>query len=239
MSHGIWSAASGADAQLALLDVAANNAANASTAGYRGDRISFKQVLAGANAGAAAPRYVTRVGSGVDDAQGAVSGTGRGLDVAIRGPGYFAVQTAGGERYTRAGQFDVGQDGKLRTRSGDLALGVDGRPITAKGLDARIDADGTVRANGQSVGRLRVVTFTGPLAKEGAQLLRADAASGAPKVTASPILEASALEMANVSVVSAMVDMVTATRSFDACEKAIEAFSDADRKAATTLMGRD
>ena len=239
MSHGIWSAASGADAQLAQLDVAANNAANASTAGYRGDRISFKQVLAGARAGAGAPRYVTRVGGGVDDTQGTVNGTGRNLDVAIRGAGYFAVQTANGERYTRAGQFDVGQDGQLRTHSGDLALGTDGRPIKVSGADARIEADGTVRAKGDVVGRLRVVTFTGPLAKEGAQLLRADVSSGAPKMTANPTLEASALEMANVSVVAAMVDMVTATRSFDACEKVIEAFSDADRKAATTLMGRD
>ena len=242
MSHGIWSATSGADAQLALLDAAANNAANASTNGYRGDQVSFKQALSGARATATSPRFVTRSGTGVDSSQGSMTTTGRPLDVAIKGEGYFVVKTAAGERYTRAGQLDIGSDGLLRTKAGDALLGTDNRTISMKGAasgDARVEGDGTVRAGGSSVGKLKIVTFTGPLSKEGAQVLRADAASGAPTVVSAPSIEMGALEMSNVSVVHAMVDMVTATRAFDACEKVIEAFSDADRKAATTLMGRE
>lgn len=242
MSHGIWSATSGADAQLALLDAAANNAANASTNGYRGDQVSFKQALAGARATSTSPRFVARSGTGVDGSQGSITPTGRPLDVAIRGEGYFVVKTANGERYTRAGQLEIGQDGLLRTKSGDAVLGADGRTLnmkTAHAGDARIDADGTVRASASTVGKLAIVTFTGPLSKEGSQLLRADGTSGARTVVSAPALETGALEMSNVSVVHAMVDMVTATRAFDACEKVIEAFSDADRRAATTLMGRE
>lgn len=239
MSHGIWSAASGANAQLEVLDAAANNAANASTAGYRGDRVSFKEALAGAKATGASPRYVTRSAAAFDGSQGSIVSTGRPLDVAIRGEGFFVVKTANGDRYTRAGQLQVGQDGTLTTKNGEPLLAESGRPITIKGGEARVDADGTVRAGKDSVGRLRIVSFSGPIAKEGAQLFRADAESGAPKPVANATLEVGAIEGSNVSVVSAMVDMVAATRSFDACEKAIEAFGDADHKAASTLMGRD
>jgi flagellar basal-body rod protein FlgF len=240
VSHGIWSATSGADAQIAALDAAANNAANASTNGYRGDQVSFKQALAGARATAASPRFVTRGGTGTDNSQGSITPTGRPLDVAIRGDGYLVVKTTNGERYTRAGQLEIAKDGLLRTKNGDAVLGTDGRTIDTKGaVDARIDPDGTVRAGTSSVGKLKVVTFAGPLAKEGSQVLRADASSGTPTVVSVPALETGALESSNVSVVHAMVDMVTATRAFDACEKVIEAFSDADRRAATTLMGRE
>jgi len=50
-------------------------------------------------------------------------------------------------------------------------------------------------------------------------------------------LEPGALEMSNVSVVKGMVDIVSATRGFEACERAIDAFREADRRAASGIMG--
>lgn len=112
--------------QQAALDVAADNIANASTPGFRADRALFRQTLVAANNRAVPTqslRYsVTRTVE-PDRRQGQLQQTGRGLDVALRDPDQlFVVKTQNGERYTRAGSFDIRADGRLTTRSGDIVL---------------------------------------------------------------------------------------------------------------------
>jgi flagellar basal body rod protein FlgG len=73
------------------------------------------------------------------------------------------------------------------------------------------------------------------LTPEGNCLLRREAAAGKLTASAAP-LEVGALEGANVSPVRGMIDIVNASRAFEICEKAVEAFRDADRRAANDLM---
>src|SRR5690606_348768 len=106
MSTGIWAAVSGATGQMAALDVAANNVANAGTPGFRADREVFAVALAGAmdGNGAESLRYNTLRSVQPDLSVGQIVHTGRELDVALtREEGLFVVRTADGDRYTRAG----------------------------------------------------------------------------------------------------------------------------------------
>lgn len=248
MSDGIWSALSGAVGQMAVLDAAANNVANASTSGFRADRPMFKEVLSRAStARNAAPagqwrnvRYAAVDAVSSDMTPGAITQTGRPLDVALRGEGMFVVQTPQGDRYTRMGSVRIATDGTLTTVSGQPYLGTDKRPIKvpATSTDASIAPDGTVKAGGATVGTLEVVNFAKPgeLQKAEPSLFVATAKSGAAKPVAA-VLEPKSLEGSNVSAVKGMVDLIGATRGFEACQSVIEAFKDADRRAAMALMG--
>jgi flagellar basal-body rod protein FlgF len=241
MSNGIWAAASGAMSQSLALDVAAENIANASTAGYHVDRAVFREVMtrAAAKKNGGFNLVYGSVGSvTTDPTAGAFVPTGRPLDVAIKGGSYLVVNTARGERYTRHGSIQMAQDGTLTTRDGDPLLDPNRRPIkVAPTSKIGIAADGNVLVDGQPAGSLLLVSFAdqGALVKEGGLLMRAEAAAGKP-TPATPQLEIGALEGSSASAVKGMIDIVTATRAFEVCERAIDAFRDADRKAAVEVM---
>ncbi|MBI5537760.1 MAG: flagellar hook-basal body protein [Deltaproteobacteria bacterium] len=245
MSDGIWSALSGAVGQLTALDIAANNVANVSTPGYRADHLVFREVLGKATAAKGRPSpgmNYSSVGNVLaDQSQGTVVQTGRPLDTAIRGNGYFVISTPRGERYTRMGSFEVARDGTLTTREGAPLIGVDLRRIKLPqgATDVRIGADGTVQVAGQPSGQLLTVSFPGksPLEKEGAVLFRRAQGAAAPVPTPA-ILEPGALEQSNMSAVTGMMDIVGASRSFDACQRVIDAFRDADRRAAMNIAAK-
>src|SRR5580704_19379329 len=101
MSDGIYVALSGAIAQAESLDTTATNLANASTDGYQRMRTVFREamVTAGKNGGS---RSVTSSGVSLDTSRGALRATGNPLDVALPDRSYLSVNTARGERYTRA-----------------------------------------------------------------------------------------------------------------------------------------
>jgi flagellar basal body rod protein FlgG len=104
----------------------------------------------------------------------------------------------------------------------------------------RIGSDGAVQAGRETFGQLLLVNFKNPagLGREGALVYKATPVSGAPQLSTATI-EREMLEQSNVSVVKGMVDIVGASRGFEACERAIDAFRDADRRAAMALMGKD
>jgi flagellar basal-body rod protein FlgF len=244
LSTGIWIAASGAASQMTALDTAANNTANATTFGFKAEQAVFREVLADkVNAGNAVDqmRYNGVHGVHSDLKSGGLKVTERPLDVAISGEGFFAVQTQAGERYTRAGNFQVNSSGELVTADGARLLNTAQRPITVTpgAKVVAVGPNGTVTADDSPVGQLRTVTFTNQdaLEREGHFLFRANAVSG--KAAVAPLaLETGTLEMSNVSIVKGMTDMVSITRTFDALEQVIQAFRQADQRAATDLMSK-
>lgn len=249
MSNGIWAALSGANVQLEALDVAANNVANASTPAFRGDHAVFREYLGRATTTtnkvqkpSTSMRYSTMDGVAANSTPGGFVSTGRALDVAIHGEGMFAIGTARGARYTRLGSVQVASDGRLVTRDGDSFLNPDNKPVRVPPgvTDVRIGSDGVVRSGNETFGQLLLVNFKNPaaLAREGALVYRATPASGAPQLSTATV-ESEMLEQSNVSVVRGMVDIVGASRGFEACERAIDAFRDADRRAAMALMGKE
>jgi flagellar basal-body rod protein FlgF len=236
VSSGIYVATAGAVAQAQALDVTAANVANASSTGYRGARVSFRQELAAAKSPDVA---LVGVGTaGVDGTSGALAATGNPLDLAIEGDGYFAVETDRGVRYTRDGAFTIGQDGRLVTRDGMAVRGADGAAIHLDPAitDLAVSADGGIVAGGAEVARIGVVRFApGALSREGDARF---AARGAPLGGGDPpVIRSGMLEASNVSVVRGVVDLVKVSRTYESLLRVIEGYSQIEGRAARDLGG--
>lgn len=241
MSHGIYSALSGAVAQERSLECTAQNLANAATSGYRGAQPVFHEVMTRAGTAGSGPalRFSAMSGTTLDLTPGDVRETGRPLDVALAASDFLAVSTPAGERYTRAGALKVAPDGALQTAGGAPLLGEDGRPVRATpGQRVTIEPDGSVRAGEGVVGRLKVVTFAKPeaMVRQGDTLFAAGDA-GAPAASARPLTIGS-LEGSNASPIRGMTELMRATRLFEAVQRTIDAFHDADRKVVTSVPAR-
>ena len=126
--EGLFAGRAGIQSHGAAISVLSDNIANANTVGYKASRAEFVDLLAGNLSGQGS---ATAVGSGSSVSkvtqlfnQGSFEYTGRGLDVGIDGNGFFIVQGGDGSRlYTRAGNFQVDEDGFLLNQNGDKVLG--------------------------------------------------------------------------------------------------------------------
>jgi len=218
-------AASGLRARMESLDLLANNVANASTGGYKADREFYSLYTAPeaqeSPAGSTMP-LIER--PWIDLSQGLVHETGNALDVALSGPGFFAVNGPSGPLYTRNGSFRLSTAGTLVTPDGYAVRGGGGAPLTLDaGRPFEIAADGTIRQGGLAVGKLEIVDFTSTdgLAKQGAAYFHtADPAlrGAAPKATA---VEQGKLEASNTGSAEAAVRLVSVMRQFEMLQKAV------------------
>ncbi len=229
MNSGYYAACAGLRAQTQALELVANNLANLSTTGFRGQQPTFNSLLAGApdvgiNPLNHAVNDFNVLGeTRIDQSAGNLEQTGNPLDLAIEGSGFFVVQTAAGIRYTRNGSFQLSAKSVLTTQSGDPVLGAQG-PITVPSGTPSISADGTLSVDGAVVDQLRMVEFapnTSPIS-EGASYYSAPAVVAHP-ATGSDIREGM-LESANVSAVTATVNMIAVQRHFEMLQGAMSAF---------------
>jgi flagellar basal body rod protein FlgG len=238
MADGIYVALSGAIAQSTSLETTAANLANAGTDGYQRVRPVFREELARAGSREPASHYAFLASTRIDMTRGSLRATGSPLDFAMPEGTYLAVSTPRGERYTRAASLSVGTDGTLRTTHGDKVLGEDGKEIKLVGAAAalRVDDSGQLWRDADVSGRVKLVTFAQPgnLTHDQGPLLAATPAAGAASPSRGP-LEIGQIEESNANVVGAMTDLVTATRTFEAFQRVIDAFRDADRKVVTAV----
>lgn len=231
MLQGMYSAAAGMAAQQQRLDAAANDLANTSTTGYKHVRIAFRD-LAYAAAGRGATRDVLIGGGaagrqiGRSQEQGALQSTGQPLDVALNGPGFFAVRGRDGTpALTRDGELRTDDRGRLVTANGLLLDPPVTVPQGTTPSDVHVGEDGTISVGGAKIGTLRLVTVPNASALEGGpdNTFKANAASGAPAAAPrSTTVTQGALEASNVDLGSAMVDMMDAQRGFELASKAIQ-----------------
>jgi flagellar basal body rod protein FlgG len=202
------------------LDRLAFDLANVSTAGYKTER-SAKRALDRDQFAVQLESAVDVMTSGtrVDWRPGTVTTTGRELDVAIDGPGFFEIETASGLRYTKNGSFHRRADGVLTTVDGEPVLG-DGGPITLGDGPITISADGTVKSGTAVSGRLRVVEFGSErdLIRESGSRFRA-LAGAQPLEPEAPRVVGGALEQSNVSVVDRMAQLTELSRNFEALQR--------------------
>jgi flagellar basal-body rod protein FlgF len=240
MPGGAYIALSGLQTRFDQLDRLASDLANATTAGYKGERATtvpaerpaFDALLDAAIDVTEGPRRV-------DFTPGTITTTGRDLDVALDGPGFFAVEAPGGVRYTRNGHFNRSADGRLVTNDGYAVLGENG-PITLPDAGAiAIDADGTVRSGAAAVGKLRTVTFDdlSSLKREGASLFAAPDGVDATPI-AQPTVRSGALESSNVSVVDRMARIVEVTRAFEGLQRGLGLLMNDINARAISELGR-
>jgi flagellar basal-body rod protein FlgF len=242
MDRMIYVAASGVRSTMQRQEVLANNLANLNTPGFRAETVAFR-VAPLQGEGLQTRAFVAESTTGADFTPGVITTTGRALDVAVQGQGFFAVQAADGtEAYTRNGGFEINDQGLLQTQSGQLLLG-DGGPINVQpGTAVTIAADGSISAvpagGGKPmtpVGRLKLVNPPGADIARGTDgLFRMKDGSQAqadPRVS----VASGSIEGSNVSAVETMVGMITLARQFEMQMKLLQTADTSARKGAQLL----
>jgi len=231
MDSGFYAACTALLARSQALDTVANNLANVSTPGYRAQHDMFRSLLATSSAlpisnlNYAINNYSVLGGNQLDLSQGTLAKTGNDLDFGIQGAGFFAVQTAGGQVYTRNGNFHVSSQGKLVTSEGDAVLGDDGQPINIVGAPVSVSPDGTISVNGAVAGKLKVVDFPAgtPLESLGKTYYSAPPPTAIPATQAS--IQQGVLESSNVNPVTSAVELVTVQRYAELMQRALTMFN--------------
>ena len=222
MDAAMYKALSGAVAQMHRLDVTSQDLANVNTAGYKGERLAFSEVLAKRLPADERPGGLVAVaGQRTLLSQGAIEKTGNPFNLALEGDGYFVVQTPRGERYTRNGSFTLRADGTVITPQCDALLG-DGGPIQVTGEKMEVAGDGTVTSGVGEVGKIRIVRFADSrqVVKEGSNLFLS-APANVQEGADNRVLQGS-LEQSNVSPIEGMISLIALNRQFEASERAMK-----------------
>jgi flagellar basal-body rod protein FlgF len=260
--RGMFTATSGALVAQSAVDTIANNLANVNTAGFKRtllqvqsqpERELFRfQTDPGHQSNARIDGVPTQTsigtlgtGAQVYDTpavfeQGAIASTGNDLDIALSGPGFFAIRTGNGAlRYTRDGEFLRDANGFLTAQNGDRVLGRSGAPIAlpAQG-QVQIARDGALIVNDQTIDQLNIVEFRNValLRPEGSNRFVDTGNSGARAATNTTALQGS-LEKSNADVVRSMVDLIANERWFDANQKSMQT-QDETTAASVQTVGR-
>ena len=220
-----------------------HNLANVSTHGFR-QELSVFRALPVVGEGARTRAYVAETTPRTDFTSGAIQATGRALDVAIRGPGWIAVQDANGqEAYTRMGHLQISTNGILQTTNGLNVMG-DGGPLAVPpDQDILIAKDGTVSTVpiGQNLvgvaiaGRIKLVNPPELDLQRGDDGLFRLAGGQAAEADANVQLVSGALETSNVNPAEAMVNMISLARQFEMQMKVLTN-ADANHRSADKVL---
>ena len=247
MERALWSAVTGMKAQELALDTIANNMANISTSGFKKSQISFQDMLystlaspgaensEGTTPGGIQIGHGTRVaGITKQFSQGSTVDTGKDLDVAVEGDGFFEVTMPDGTAaYTRDGSFRRNATGEVVTANGYKVPAFSA--IDAGTTEINIAADGTFTTivNGTLTTKspVTLVRFPNPegLRSIGRNLYTATDSSGAaqsglvPGANGMGTLAQRSLESSNVNAAEELVNMITTQRAYEATSKAIKA----------------
>jgi flagellar basal-body rod protein FlgF/flagellar basal-body rod protein FlgG len=248
MDSGLYAAYTGLLARTQALDTAANNLANAGTAGFRAQRDYFSGVLAGgidqdpetaSQVGQSVNGFGVLGGNRLDLGQGDIKATGNPLDLALQGQGFFAIQTSRGVRYTRDGTFSRSPTGVLQTVQGEPVLDANQKPITIPTGTIYVAPDGNISvstADGSMiVGRVGAFDFPkkSVLTAEGANRF---SANGAKPTPASALIEQGSVEGANEDAVHGTMQLVLVQRQAEMMQKALSVFNnDFDKTASEDL----
>jgi flagellar basal-body rod protein FlgG len=197
-----------------LQQVVANNLANANTDAFKVDRVTARVFD-----GSESPVPVQET----DFQQGVLRDTGRPLDLALEGEGFFVVQTENGERLTRGGSFRLDAGGQLMDSLGAPVLGKEG-PITIAGGAVEVLSDGAVMVDGAVLDTLRIETVEdlSTLMKEGSGRYLADGPTTAPGLGQTEVQQGF-VEEANLDPVTSMVELVKIQHQYKANVDALQA----------------
>lgn len=247
MIKALYTAGTGMEAQQIAVDVIANNLANVNTTGFKRSAVNFKDLLyvtleepGSSSTNNTVSPSGSQVGTGTEVesiskifTQGAPEPTGRSLDLAIQGDGFFQVTLPSGETgYTRNGAFQLDATGKLVTGDG-FAL-TPAVTIGANALSITVGQDGTVSTiddtgTASTAGAIQIAKFLNPagLSSEGDNIYKKTVSSGEPSAvtpgtSGSGLIRQATLERSNVEVVNEMVGLIVAQRAYEFSSKAIQ-----------------
>lgn len=248
--RALYIASTGMLAQERNVEVTSNNIANMRTTGYKKQRAEFQDLLyqdlrrtgsSTSTTGTSVPVGI-QIGSGTRLAatarimsQGSVENTGKELDVAIRGEGFFQIQLPDGRiGYTRDGSFEINADGQMVTVDGygvvpNITFPDNARSITIN-KEGQVQVSVANNAALTTLGQITIARFTNKAGLDamGDNLFLETGASGAPQVAnpASPgfgNLLQNHLEMANVNAVAEISDLIAAQRAYEMNSRVVKA----------------
>lgn len=213
--------------------VTARNVASSVTKGYKAQRVSFEHKLQEAGGVKAGNQDLRQsvfpvMANRTSMVEGMMEHTGSPLDLAIKGQGFFEVRGPNGKNfYTRDGQFKVNAEGILVDKNGFQVQGRGGA-ITIDSAQGpfSVGRNGEISQGGVEVAQLRVIEPSNPKAfKPG------DAGFYENEEMETDILELEGAEVlqgfvenSNVSPVREMVNLLTATRAYEANAKVVQAY---------------
>ena len=243
MTDIVYSVASGSTAQMQRLEILSNNLANASTAGFKADHPVFGTYLPmeSGSDGEAQPdgtiqlpdnAHVKIVATRTDFSSGPLRITGNPLDTALVGDGFFVIQTADGERYTRDGQFRLDENGLLVSSDGQAVMG-DGGQIRLDSDVVNIDEQGGIWVDDARVDGIKIVAFDEPERLEKVGRTRFSTPTGVtPKRPDSPVVVKQGMtEQSNVDTIRTMTEMIDTLRAYKSYQKATRSTDDTTGKA--------
>ena len=241
MDRVIYTAMTGAKSTLGQQAAVAHNLANADSTGFRTEMHKMRAVEVQTMAWHTRA-FVVDASVATDFTPGALKYSGSPYDVAVKGKGWLAVQTASGEAYTRDGSFTVSENGILQTHAG-LPVLSDGGPITIPpdseiviGLDGTISAlqDGITN----EVARLKLVDPPeSDLVRGEDGFFRLESGVPAPMDEAVKVA-GGYLEASNVNVAEQMVTMISLARQFEMQMRVITSAQENDRSATQVIAPR-
>jgi flagellar basal-body rod protein FlgG len=228
MLEGLYSAASGMEAQQQQFDAISNDMANVDTPGYQSTIVGFHDLLYsngnyGSNVATGAGSAAQVVGH--DQTQGAIQQTNEPLDVAVQGQGFIEVRRFDGSTgLTRNGRLELNAKRQLTNQVGMLVQPPVTIPAGVPTNQVTIGADGTVQAAGKKVGKISLVDVPAPdgLVADGDSVFSATAASGAIRTAKGATLQQGALEGSNVDLGDEMAKMMTAQQEYQMGSQAIQ-----------------
>jgi len=226
MSSELYVALSGASATWTHLENISNNLANMSTTGFKAGRVAFK--VEGPSDTPLGEAYALSTEDTLDLTDGALKRTDNPFDLALQGKGYFTVQDGTGSTYlTRDGRFHMNEERQLVNNHGMVLLS-DGGPVEVSRQDTlRVTDDGRlIGSESGEFGRLQIQNSV-DLTRAGKNLFTAN---GPLELIENPIVQQGALEESNTDPLATMVELVQATRYFEAYQKAMQASDEADGK---------
>lgn len=221
------------------MDVVANNLANVTTPGFRAESMVFVEHLDRLRH--SGPRdkvsFVQDIATVHDLRPGPLTTTGNVLDLAIRGDGYFAVETPEGERFTRAGHFALDADGQVVTTAGYPVLGDNGTPIVIPPESGQIVIadDGTISTDQGTVALLRLVRFENQQALKRQENGFYDAGPQIAEPAEDSDVQQGTLESSNVMGVVEMTKMMATVRSYQTAATLTNEEHERQRRAITAL----
>lgn len=226
MLTGLYNSSSAMNAAAVRQDIIARNLAHSEMPGFKRVQTTFEAF--GRPTNEVEPnRLGTRATiTKTDFSPGPLKSTGRKLDLAIAGDGFFQLEGPNGPLLTRNGVFYRNAGGQLINSIGYPVSGANAIPPNIPTEAIKISADGRISANGQQFGQLEIVTVpdTATLEDFGTTLFQAP--PGVQTAPADGTIQQGFREQANVTTVTEMVQMLAGMRHHEANSKVMQLMAD-------------
>ena len=232
------------DALMQEFYIITHNLANVSTVGYKRVCNAFSKSLEARETGEETYSHGTiDLNSAFDFSQGSIVETGRPLDFALYGKGFFVIETPEGQLYTRNGMFRTNQNGQIVDCNGRTVAGEAGPIVIPTGMGPSqlyVSSDGTISANGVAIGKFKLVDFEdndNKLIPVGANCFQMSEEDVEPVIAENIVVKQGYQEASNVKMIDELVDMIMVARLYEANMKLISAQSEASKSIMGVAMG--